>query len=445
MLKTVRNIGCTVAIALTVMGIAPRANAESSHASIVVWAEGPDKDAARAQAMSALGGDFSVIDASDWQSALAQQGHHGPVGPALRDPKKRAHLLDQIRRAGKALHAAEVVVVLTSRTQHGRQGSLLVIDPASTAAPTETALPESQGDEKVSEKVQEEVTKAHAAPADSDTDASAKDGKDASAEPGSTGSTAGGEPGRDEGAKPAHPSSHHVGRNLFEVAVGVEGGIRHFDYNEGLVGNLRTYDLNGAPLVAAEGAIYPFVSAFSPSVPDIGIVLGYARAFALQSSQTDTGGTLTTQWSRYHVGAHARIRTGGEGTPIIGVTGAYGDEAFSVDGPSATGLPGVDYHYVQTSADLRVPMGHFALVADGGYLFVLSAGDVAARFPQSSVGGVEAKLGGALELTPGLEARLTASYRRFFYTMNPKVGDNYVAGGALDQFGGLQASIAYVY
>jgi hypothetical protein len=37
------------------------------------------------------------------------------------------------------------------------------------------------------------------------------------------------------------------------------------------------------------------------------------------------------------------------------------------------------------------------------------------------------------------------SYRRFFYSMNPTPGDGYVAGGALDELGGLQASVAYIY
>jgi hypothetical protein len=109
-------------------------------------------------------------------------------------------------------------------------------------------------------------------------------------------------------------------------------------------------------------------------------------------------------------------------------------------------MPAVDYRFVRAGADARFPLGRdVALFADAAYLFVMSSGEVGDRFPRSRVGGVLAELGGAVTFATSFEARLTVSYRRFFYSMNPTPGDAYVAGGALDEFGGAQASLAYVY
>jgi len=76
---------------------------------------------------------------------------------------------------------------------------------------------------------------------------------------------------------------------------------------------------------------------------------------------------------------------------------------------------------------------------------VLSAGAVADRFPHASVGGVEAAAGGAFRIRPGLEARATVSYRRFFYAANPVPGDTFVAGGAVDELASIDGSLAYVF
>jgi hypothetical protein len=253
-------------------------------------------------------------------------------------------------------------------------------------------------------------------------------------------------PESDREARDAVPGSgsgpaHQVGRELFVVSAGIEAGMRHFAYTDGLTANLRPYTLNAAPLVTAGGEIYPLAGAYAV---DAGLVLAYAQAFATRSATVDAG-TLETRWTRYSAGGRVRVRAG-DGGPVFGVAGAYGGELFAIESlnPSAS-LPSVDYRFVRASADARVPLGRFAVFGDVGYLFVLSAGDVAARFPKSSVGGVAAEVGGAVAIAAGFEARVTASYRRFFYTMNPTPGDGYVAGGALDELSGLQASLAYVF
>jgi hypothetical protein len=176
------------------------------------------------------------------------------------------------------------------------------------------------------------------------------------------------------------------------------------------------------------------------------VVFGYARALGLQSGAAEGAGKLDTQWFRYHAGVRARARFGGEESPIAGLAVCYGEDSFAFSAPAnAPPLPTVDYKFARASGDIRVPFGRFAALASAGYLFVLSSGELDTRFPKASAGGVEAELGGAFTIVPGLEARLTADYRRFFFTMHPNPGAVYVAGGALDQFGSANAEVAYVY
>ncbi len=216
--------------------------------------------------------------------------------------------------------------------------------------------------------------------------------------------------------------------------------MRHFAYSDGLLGSLRPYALDAAPLVTAAVEVYPLAGT---KRIDPGLVAGYAGSFALASSSADTG-KVTTRWRRAFAAARVRARTGSQVSPLVGVTVGYGEELFAFDTAANAALPSVDYRFVRAGADVRVPLGRFALFANCAYMFVTSAGETAARFPRASVAGIEGDLGGAFSFG-SFEARLTASYRRFFYAMHPQPGDAYVAGGAVDELSGLQASLAYAY
>jgi hypothetical protein len=236
---------------------------------------------------------------------------------------------------------------------------------------------------------------------------------------------------------------HRVGREWFDVDAGIEGGMRHFTYNEGLTTNLRSYTLNAAPMATLNGVMYPLADSRLVPFSDLGLVLGYARAFAVTSESA--GSEIATDWQRFQAGGRVRIRTSkGPRAIIVGLAGGYSGETFTFSNASSS-YPSVDYRFVNADADVRVPIGRFAVTADAGYLFVVSGGDVEARFPHASIGGIEADLGGAVRIIPGLEARLNVGYRRFFYSMNPVPGDSYVAGGAVDEFWRLNGSLAYVY
>ena len=84
-------------------------------------------------------------------------------------------------------------------------------------------------------------------------------------------------------------------------------------------------------------------------------------------------------------------------------------------------------------------------MAQGGYVDVLSAGDVANDFPHSKVAGVFGELGAAVTVVAGLEARVVADYHRYFYSLEQTPGDTLVASGATDQMWNARASVAYIF
>jgi hypothetical protein len=264
-------------------------------------------------------------------------------------------------------------------------------------------------------------------------------------EPGPGAVAAAGESSPDRAATPSNERGH-FGRNALELSLGGEFAVRQFQYNEGLTSNLRSYELDGAPAGVVEAGLYPFAFSGGSGMGDVGVVGSYARALGLRSDLS-TGTAYDTDWERFFAGARARWRlTSDPDASVLAADAGYGEETFSF-GANSLGdtAPDVDYRFVRLGGDARFPFGRFALSAGASYLAVLSAGGLAGRFPQSQVGGIDATLGASLTIVRGLEARIVASYRRFFYAMHPTPGDGYVAGGALDQLGGLQGSLAYAY
>ncbi len=430
--------------AAAVIAAAQTASAATPHPSIAVWAEGPDAAAAIAQVSDAVGENYSVASPAELHRAMTKQGQRGPAAPALQSAKKRTDELARFRAAAHDAHLDGVVIVVTTRSKRaGKASDVYIIDAGSHAwkvthvgADGTAADAAKAGLADVLPPPAEEPPPPPPAPV-------AEPAQPAPSEAPVTAEAPSDAPERDSaGASARRP--HEVGQELFQLSLAFEGAMRHFEYTDPLTSNLRSYNLNAAPAAAAEGAVYPLATTRVSVVRDIGAVFGYARAFALQSATSD-GTKFSTDWSRYYVGGRYRLRTGTGASPILGVTGAYGAEMFGFGGATNATLPSVDYRFVRASADARVPIGRFSIFADLGYLFVLSGGPVAERFPKSSVGGIEAELGGSFTIVSSLEARLTASYRRFFYAMNPTPGDGYVAGGALDELSGLQGGLAYVF
>jgi hypothetical protein len=252
----------------------------------------------------------------------------------------------------------------------------------------------------------------------------------------------------DQGAAPpdstAEPRDAGRATATAFVRAAMEIGSRNFSYVDRLTPTLRSYSLFAAPLAVVEAELYPLARAGVPVLKDFGATLDYAMAFGLSSADA-SGNSVGTTWSSFDAGVRERVPV--SRSVLLGLHGGYGENAFQFSGAlqSAAELPGVRYRYVRGGADARLALGALSLYAYGSYLGVLAAGSVGAYFPRATIAGVEGRFGVAHAVGRSVELSLEMAYARFFYTLNPRPGDSYVAGGALDQmaFGSLGA--AYVF
>jgi len=247
-----------------------------------------------------------------------------------------------------------------------------------------------------------------------------------------------------EEEKPAR-QRHEAGSAIVSIEVGFEGGARFFDYSDRITQNLRSYDVLPAPLVAASVELYPAAMTTIPGLRDIGLVGGYARAFALQS-KTKNGAPIDTLYQRWYGALKYRIPLSRPTGPVIGMLAGVQGQTFSVDatGTLADQVANVDYLSIRGGLSGWIPLGSVALFFGADWLEPLNTGPVYERFTGAKVHGVEGALGLAVRWSSGFQLRLTGEYTRFFSDFDPVPGDVHIAGGALDQLLGLRLSAAYM-
>jgi hypothetical protein len=236
-----------------------------------------------------------------------------------------------------------------------------------------------------------------------------------------------------------------AGRNL--VAVWAAGGVanRRFRYSDAIGYGLASYSLPAAPMATFGVEAYPAASSDVPVLRDLGIVAHVSRGFAFDST-TPQGVTLETSWTRF--GGDLRQRLIWEGVRrfelgiSIGADASYFGMTSKSQVPAL--LPSARTVALRFGLDGRLRLGwRLSLLGGGAYLLTTSRGEIYDHFRAPRVHGVDADLGFAVDLGSGFEARLSGRYTRYFASFKPKLGDAYVAGGALDEQ--LQAGLGVRY
>jgi hypothetical protein len=244
------------------------------------------------------------------------------------------------------------------------------------------------------------------------------------------------------------PQPLDAGNAIIIAAIGPEVGMRSFTYNQAIVGGLRSYTSGAIPMGSVALEAYPFAASGTPILRDFGLVGRFGSSLSFKSSTRDGGQSANATWTRYAVGARARIHTSdGPGAVLVGIEGAYGDSKFTFTGTDTVVLavPSVDYKYVRAGADVRVPLGQFALFGGAGYLNILSSGAFEQKFPRAKLGGLDARLGAGYRITRSLELLASGEYVRVFSSVNPQPGDPFVAGGGLDQYAVFHVGISLLF
>jgi hypothetical protein len=422
------------------------AHAEES-VRVAVVGGGTDGDAIASVIASRLAPPATAADPDAFRSALGAGALHAlPLAAKRHD--KDVETLARLRSALRSVHADRAVVVQAEKTRTGTVVHVWLVG----AQGNEAAL------------VDEDVRLGAAASLGDEADAawnavaSALPALQAPAPPTPTEATPAPvmpsaevsstkPPDADQGGPTSVAPLVHDRTRAGAMAVlgaALQGGSRHFAYVDRLTPTLRPYDLFAAPLIALSGEVYPFTTARIPGLNGLGATASYARAFGL-ASEEDRGTRVSTSWQTFALALRERLAVGR--AFIVGIDAGYGDTSFAFDKPiqPTAQLPSVHYKVLRGGLDGRFARGDLSVRAAAGYLDVLSTGDFAAVFPRASLGGIDAALGVADQITPTVELSLDLGYTRFFYDLSPQPGDAYVAGGALDEMATVSLGIAYLF
>ncbi len=226
-----------------------------------------------------------------------------------------------------------------------------------------------------------------------------------------------------------------LGRIEVAASLGIDVGRRQFTYSDPIGGTPRPYLLAAAPLATFELEVYPLASSGIPVLRDLGFRGRVSRAFALDSSTT-TGAPLDNSWTRFTGELRGRLLVPGKRAFQLGVSAGVDGSYFDLGSDADVGalVPAARTLSFRLGTDARVRVaGRVSLLAAGAWLAPITHGEIYDRFRRPHVAGIDAELGAAIALTPGLELRLGGRYTRYFASFDPEVGDAAVAGGALDQ------------
>jgi hypothetical protein len=226
--------------------------------------------------------------------------------------------------------------------------------------------------------------------------------------------------------------------NSIDLSAGAHVYSRTFSYNDSRVGQQQGYQVAAVPAPAI--AVDYFV------LPWLGLSLSGEYSVFL-GSQDDSGNQIETSALGYSLGAKLRFDV--RGADLVATAG-FGENAFSVDEQNASApapeVADVAYRQVKAGASVRIPIGaRFALIGGGNYLHLLAAGEIASDryFPNIRGYGGEGHAGVAIRVARQLELRATGTIRRHAFTMNSLPTDPRQAGGATDQYLGLNMAIAF--
>jgi len=238
-----------------------------------------------------------------------------------------------------------------------------------------------------------------------------------------------------------------AGRIAVAVSASADVGSRQFKYSDPVGPLPVTYLLPFAPMATFGLETYPWASSNVPVLRDLGFRGRISQGFAL-SSETPQGVTIDTSWTRFGGEVRQRILVPGPRAIELGVYVGADASYFGMETatPVPALVPAARTIAVRLGFDARLHVaGRFSLLLGGAYLVITSPGEIYDRFRSPRVFGVDGELGAAFGIVPGLEARFTGRYTRYVASFKPIIGDQIVAGGALDEQLQLGLGVRYAH
>lgn len=127
----------------------------------------------------------------------------------------------------------------------------------------------------------------------------------------------------------------------------------------------------------------------------------------------------------------------------------YAMQSYSITG-SATApkinVPGVSYGALRIGGNIRLGlMDRLGIHLGAAFQQPLSYGEIKTTyFPNLSANGMDAWLAVSYAVLKNVEVKVGIDYTRFGFKMNPKPGDTFVAGGALDDYKAMGLAVSYM-
>jgi hypothetical protein len=224
---------------------------------------------------------------------------------------------------------------------------------------------------------------------------------------------------------------------------------RNFSYNQNVRGQQQGYQApeqryNNLPLVPAPGLAIEYFA-----TPFVAGNFSYHRAIA--GSKDAAGSVYKTTAYDWSLGAKGRFNVIGiQVEPIAGyVAKVFEIENFATDANRIQVAP-VSYRQLRLGSGVRLPLSSGAAISAGGaYLHTLGAGgilDPAQYFAGNALAGeLFAAMSMPLGFAKGFDIRFGADYRRvaFAFTPNLNPPNGRIAGGAVDQYIGVNVGVGY--
>jgi hypothetical protein len=259
---------------------------------------------------------------------------------------------------------------------------------------------------------------------------------------------------KEEPEEPPASASDAMPKGL-EIAFVLRMFSRTFVYNQSIYGAQQGYQVpeasyKGLPLVPAPGVA---AELFPTKTFGLGAQLNYAIA---GSKDSDSSVYKTTAYN-WTLQAKMRIALSMmQVEPTLGYTGqVFKIENFSND-PDRIKVAGVDYRQVIFGAGVRVPFaGGSAFSAGLHGLYTMQAGELldgtkyfyAKKSPllgKAAAGEGYAGVNFPLSFAKGMRGRVELDIRRIAFAFDVKAHvDDRVAGGAIDQYVGLNLGVGY--
>lgn len=224
--------------------------------------------------------------------------------------------------------------------------------------------------------------------------------------------------------------------------AGLVIGGRNLSYRDVLSSNILPYQLTAAPALSLATVVFPLRRFTSGAWRNIGVQASYERSAEIRSRAVGSseGATVATEYSTWLVGARFELPFS---TVPIGLAVSHGLLRFALDGQYKRDLPNVRYRNTRIEVDAGVQVGVLNLAATLGVLHLARTGAIGQKFSRSRSNGLVSELAAALPIADRLRVRVAARYLHILHDLRPKPGDAYVAGGALDQFYGLETALEF--